>query len=102
MGPLLALGIVVMMACGLTLLPRCWPRSGGGRSGRRSRARSGRRGRSARWTRIAALVRRRPVLLALVCSPCSALGALGNLEGRGYLDLSEQYRDQPESVQGRS
>ena len=31
----------------------------------------------------------------------SAAGALGNLEGRGYLDLSEQYRTQPESVAGQ-
>ena len=29
------------------------------------------------------------------------LGARGNLGGRGYLDLSEQYRDPPESVQGQ-
>ena len=29
------------------------------------------------------------------------LGALGNLEGRGFLDLTEQYRDPPESVVGQ-
>ena len=103
MGPLLALGIVVMMACGLTLLPALLavvraprvlardPARGGGRAGRGHAAGRGSAGSSAAapccWPRC------RP--------PCSSLGALGNLGGRGYLDLSEQYRDPPESVQGQ-
>jgi RND superfamily putative drug exporter len=54
-----------------------------------------------RWRRISALVARRPRMLAAVSIAVLAVGALGNLEGRGYLDLSEQYRDPPESVQGQ-
>ncbi|HEX6022408.1 MAG TPA: MMPL family transporter [Solirubrobacter sp.] len=98
MGPLLALGIVVMMACGLTLLPALlaafgrrafWPAVP-----REQRAAQT----SARWTRIGAVVRRRPGLLAASCTALLALGALGNLEGRGYLNLAEQFRVEPESV----
>ena len=47
------------------------------------------------------LVRRRPLALTLACLAILGAGALGNLEGRGYLDLSEQYRTQPESVAGQ-
>jgi RND superfamily putative drug exporter len=54
------------------------------------------------WSRIAALVARRPALLAALSAGVLALGALGNLGGRGYLDLSEQYRTAPESVQGQA
>jgi RND superfamily putative drug exporter len=102
MGPLLALGIVVMMACGLTLLPALlavfgrrafWPAVPREEPVERT---------PARWTRIGALVRRRPVLLASTCTAILALGALGNLEGRGYLDLAQQYRNQPESVRAQN
>jgi putative drug exporter of the RND superfamily len=100
MGPILALGVAVMVACGLTLLPATlaalgtrafWP----------AVPKPGDERTSGRWTRIGQLVRRRPVLLASVCTGILVLGALGNLGGRGYLDLSEQYRDPPESVQGQ-
>ncbi len=100
MGPILALGVAVMVACGLTLLPATlaalgtkafWP----------AIPRPGEVERSGRWTRIGRLVRRRPVLLASVSAGILAVGALGNLEGRGYLDLSHQYRTPPESVQGQ-
>src|SRR3954469_21128144 len=99
MGPILALGIAVMVACGLTLLPAAlaalgtrafWPAV--------PRPSAKERG---RWSRIGRLVRRRPVLLASVSAGILVAGALGNLGGRGYLDLSEQYRDPPESVQGQ-
>jgi RND superfamily putative drug exporter len=102
MGPLLALGIVVMMACGLTLLPALlaafgrrafWPAVPREEPVERT---------SARWTRIGALVRRRPLLLATACTAILALGALGNLEGRGHLNLAEQYRSHPESVQAQN
>jgi RND superfamily putative drug exporter len=100
MGPILALGVAVMVACGLTLLPAAlaalgtrafWP----------AVPRPGDEQTRARWTRIGELVRRRPVLLASVSAGILVLGALGNLGGRGYLDLTEQYRDPPESVQGQ-
>jgi RND superfamily putative drug exporter len=100
MGPILALGVAVMVACGLTLLPATlaalgtrafWP----------AVPKPGDEQTRGRWTRIGQLVRRRPVLLASVSAGILVLGALGNLGGRGYLDLSEQYRDPPESVQGQ-
>ncbi|MDA0169595.1 MMPL family transporter [Solirubrobacter taibaiensis] len=99
MGPLLALGIVVMMACGLTLLPALlavfgrrafWPANL-----KRDSPSLG------SWTRIGHLVRRRPLALTVICLAILGAGALGNLEGRGYLDLSEQYRTEPESVAGQ-
>ena len=106
MGPLLALGIVVMMLCGLTLLPALlaafgrrafWPaipRETGHAAADEKEVSPG-------WTRIGGLVRRRPLLLASVCIAVLAAGALGNLGGREYLDLAAQYRDPPESVQGQ-
>jgi RND superfamily putative drug exporter len=102
MGPLLALGIVVMMLCGLTLLPALlavfgrrafWPSIPHESQGEAEVGEG--------WTRIGRLVRRRPLLLASVSLAVLAAGALGNLGGRGYLDLSAQYRNPPESVQGQ-
>jgi RND superfamily putative drug exporter len=90
MGPILALGIAVMIACGLTLLPALL-----------TFTRPRRREPSGRWARIGALVRRRPVLLASLSAGLLALGALGNLTGTGYLTLPEQYREKPESVLGQ-
>jgi RND superfamily putative drug exporter len=102
MGPILALGIIVTMAAVLTLLPAVlavlgrrafWPaiprlNEPGDYS-------------AAGWRRLSAFVARHPRKLAVATIAVLALGALGNLEGRGYLDLSEQYRDPPESVQGQ-
>src|SRR3954447_10497309 len=76
MGPILALGIAVMIACGLTLLPALL-----------TFTKPVRREPSGSWARIGALVRRRPVLLATLCTTLLVAGALGNLSGRGYLDL---------------
>jgi RND superfamily putative drug exporter len=53
------------------------------------------------WARIGALVRRRPWLLVGLSLAVLVAGALGNLDGRGYLSLTDQYRDPPESVQGQ-
>jgi RND superfamily putative drug exporter len=100
MGPILALGVAVMVACGLTLLPATlaalgtrafWP----------AIPKPGDEEKRGNWTAIGRVVRRRPVLLASVSAGILVLGALGNLDGRGYLDLSHQYRDPPESVQGQ-
>ncbi|HWK25608.1 MAG TPA: MMPL family transporter [Solirubrobacter sp.] len=100
MGPILALGILVMMAASLTLLPAVlaalgrrafWPVKPKLEPVRQA-------GDTPAWQRVAALVRRHPRLLAGGCIALLALGALGNLHDRGYLTLSEQYRDKPESV----
>ena len=102
MGPILALGIVVMMAAGLTLLPallaafgrrafwpaipRWSPTAGQARrAAGRGSARSCGAGR-ARWS--------------LVCVAILVAGALGNLDGRGYLDLDRAVPRPPESVAG--
>ena len=90
MGPILAIGILVMMAAALTLMPALLtfttPRP---------------RKTTQTWKRIGALVKRRPAPLAGVCVALLALGALGNLKHTGYLDLAHQYRAVPESVQGQ-
>ena len=103
MGPLLALGIIVMMGCGVTLLPALLAAFG-----RRAfwpaipREESEPSDVSAGWRRVSSLVRRRPALLVGISVTVLVLGALGNLSGRGHLDLSEQYRDPPESAQGQA
>src|SRR4051794_30962681 len=77
MGPILALGVAVMVACGLTLLPAAlaalgtrafWPAVPKPSAKERGR-----------WSRIGRLVRRRPVLLASVSAGILVAGALGNL-----------------------
>ena len=102
MGPILALGIVVMMAVGLTLMPALlvafgrrafWPRV--------PKVEPGAAPVGPGWKRVSELVRRHPGPLAIGCAALLTLGALGNLEGRDYLDLSQQYRTAPESVQGQ-
>jgi RND superfamily putative drug exporter len=102
MGPILALGIVVMMAVGMTLLPALlaafgrrafWPAIP------KLEPEAPAVGR--RWRRVSDLVRRHPRALAAGSALLLLAGALGNLEGRDYLDLSQQYRNAPESVQGQ-
>jgi RND superfamily putative drug exporter len=103
MGPLLALGIIVMVGCGVTLLPALLAAFG-----RRAfwpaipRQEDEPDRVSAGWARVSDLVRRRPAMLVAVSVAVLVLGALGNLGGRGHLDLSEQYRDPPESAQGQA
>jgi RND superfamily putative drug exporter len=103
MGPILALGIFVMLAAALTLLPAVlavlgrrafWPVHPPVEPDPQPQV-------SPRWKRIGELVRRRPALLAGVCIGILTIGALGNLDGRGYLTINQQYRDPPESVQGQ-
>ena len=82
MGPLLALGIVVMMACGLTLLPALlavfgrrafWPAVPREEPVEQT---------PARWTRIGRLVRRRPRRCSLGCAS-AILGARRARQPRG-------------------
>jgi len=103
MGPTLALGIAVMVAAGLTLLPAIlavfgrrafWPMPAPAAPARAAAA-------GGRWGRLSRLVGRRPLLLASLSTAILAAGALGNVGGRGYLDMTEQYRSPPESVQGQ-
>ena len=101
MGPILALGIAVMVAAGLTLLPALL-----GVLGRRAfwpvvpRVEAEPRPVPALWSRVGRLVGRRPALTAGVVTGILVLGALGSLGGREPLDFSEAFRTPPESVAG--
>jgi RND superfamily putative drug exporter len=102
MGPILALGVAIMVAAGLTLLPAIlaalgrrafWPAVPEVALGPGPASRS--------WRRIAGLVRRRPAATATAVTLALLAGALGGLGGRESLDFSEQFRDTPESVAGQ-
>lgn len=119
MGPILALGIVVMMLAGVTLLPAVlaalgrnafWPaipRVGAERAERAPASRpathelAGAGERVGVWSRVGRLIAGRPALTAAVALAVLALGALGSLGGRGNLDFAESFRDEPDSVRGQ-
>ena len=98
MGPILALGMAVMVLAGLTLLPAVlavlgqrifWP----------SLPPAGQAGPGV-WARAARLVERRPAAVAATVIAILAAGALGNLGGRDSLDFTQAFRDAPDSVEG--
>jgi RND superfamily putative drug exporter len=89
MGPVLAVGIAVMVLAGLTLLPALLTLTG-------PRAVAAGLGRI--WPRIGALVSARPGAVTAVVLAVLAAGALGNLAKGGTLDFTEAFRDEPESV----
>ncbi len=94
MGPVLAIGIAVMVAAGLTLLPAVLVAIA-------SRAPAQTPAGGGVWARVGDLVRSRPTAVATAVTALLVLGALGNLGGREHLDLTEQFRDRPESVLGQ-
>jgi RND superfamily putative drug exporter len=102
MGPILALGVAVMVAAGLTLLPAILAALG-----RRSfwpavpRPAPEPAPASGLWSSVARFVGRRPALTAAAVAAVLLAGALGNLGGREPLDFSEAFRDPPESVAGQ-
>jgi RND superfamily putative drug exporter len=101
MGPILALGVAVMMAAGLTLLPAILATLG-----RRAfwpavpRAAHAAPAVGALWRRVGRLVGDHPAATAAGVTLVLVAGALGSLGGREPLDFSEAFRDPPESVQG--
>ncbi|HET6546960.1 MAG TPA: MMPL family transporter, partial [Solirubrobacter sp.] len=99
MGPVLALGIAVMVLAGLTLLPAVlalagrrafWPAGPGAGSERAGGV----------WDRIGRAVSTRPALTAGIVLALLVAGALGNLPGRGTLAFTDNLRSEPESVGG--
>jgi putative drug exporter of the RND superfamily len=92
MGPVLALGIAVMVLAGLTLLPALLTAVA------RRGLRPARQGRV--WERVGHVVRTRPGTVTAAVLALLVAGALGNLAGRGSLDFAENFRDPPESVAG--
>ena len=101
MGPVLALGIAIMLLAGLTLLPAVlsilgrrafWPAVP--TLGSEQRRASG-------WRRIGHLVHERPLPVLLVCVVVLAVGSLGNLQQRGILDFGEGFQTSPDSKVGQ-
>src|SRR5512143_2383642 len=101
MGPVLALGIAVMLVAGLTLLPAVlsilgrrafWPAVP--TIGSEQRRASG-------WRRTGHLVHARPLPILLVCVVVLAVGSLGNLQHRGILDFGEGFQTNPDSKIGQ-
>ena len=102
MGPILALGVAIMVAAGLTLLPAILAALG-----RRSfwpavpHASDATVAPSRGWRRVATAVRRRPGTIAALVGLGLLAGALGNLEGREPMGFADAFRDPPESVRGQ-
>jgi RND superfamily putative drug exporter len=102
MGPILALGVAVMVVAGLTLLPAIL-------------ATLGRRAfwpvvpqvepepspPAGLWLRVGRLVGTHPAATASAVTLILVVGALGALGGREQLDFSEAFRTPPESVAGQ-
>ncbi len=98
LGPVLAIGIAVMLAASLTLLPAVlallgervfWP-------GRGAEPRE----RDRRWTRVAALVRRRPRAIVALVSVALVVLSLGNLVDHGTLGFGQGETRSTESGRG--
>ncbi len=98
LGPVLAIGIAVMLAAALTLLPAVlsllgerafWPGSG-----------AEPRERDRRWARIAALVRRRPRAIVAIVSVGLVVLSLGNLVDHGTLGFGQGETRSTESGRG--
>ncbi len=99
MGPILALGVAIMVVAGLTLLPAIlvalgrrafWPAVPGVGADPTPRV----------WPRVSRLVGRHPAAMAAVVALVLVAGAFGNLGGREPLGFAEAFRDPPESVRG--
>src|SRR4051794_18448269 len=101
MGPILALGIAVMVAAGLTLLPAIL-----GTLGRRSfwpavpQVEDEQRPAGALWSRVGRLVGEHPKPTAATVTLILLAGAAGAVGGREPLDFSEAFRSAPQSVAG--
>jgi len=107
MGPILALGMVVMVVAGLTLLPALlaalgraafWPALGRVAAGAERPAPGD--ASAGVWARAARLVERHPRAVAIGVTAILVLGALGNLGSRDSLDFTDAFRDDPDSVEG--
>ncbi|WP_328710210.1 MMPL family transporter [Microbispora hainanensis] len=102
MGPILALGVAVMVCAGLTLLPAVLTALG-----RRAfwpavpRLDPGSAPVITFWERVAGLVHARPGVIAAAVAAVLAAGALAGLGGRPALDFSESFREAPDSVLGQ-
>jgi RND superfamily putative drug exporter len=99
LGPILAIGIAVMLLCAFTLLPALlsvlgerafWGTEAGIRGGEPSR----------RWQQIAWFVRRRSLALVLLIPACLLILALGNFAHHGTIGFGEGQTRQTNSSRG--
>jgi putative drug exporter of the RND superfamily len=98
LGPVLAIGIAVMLAAALTLLPAALSVLGGRAFWPARDSREGEERR--RWARVAAFVRQRPRAIVLTVLIGLAVLALGNLVDHGTLGFGEGETHQTESSRG--
>ncbi|GGO31855.1 MMPL family transporter [Microbispora bryophytorum] len=102
MGPILALGVAIMVCAGLTLLPAVLTALG-----RRAfwpavpRLEPESAPAVTFWGRVAGLVHARPGVIAAAVTAVLAAGALAGIGGRPALDFSESFREAPDSVRGQ-
>ncbi|MFG1865930.1 MMPL family transporter [Microbispora bryophytorum] len=102
MGPILALGVAIMVCAGLTLLPAVLTALG-----RRAfwpavpRLEPESAPAVTFWGRVAGLVHARPGVIAAAVTAVLAAGALAGIGGRPALDFSESFREAPDSVHGQ-
>lgn len=101
MGPVLALGIAVMLVAGLTLLPAVLSILGRRAFWPAVPTIGSEQGRASGWRRIGHLVHDRPLPILLVCVVVLAVGSLGNLQHRGILDFGEGFQTNPDSKVGQ-
>jgi RND superfamily putative drug exporter len=99
LGPILAIGIAVMLASAFTLLPALlsvlgerafWPAAGASR----------RSGPSRRWNQVAGFVGRRSLALVLLVPAGLLVLALGNLVGHGTIGFGEGQTEATNSSRG--
>jgi RND superfamily putative drug exporter len=100
MGPILALGVAIMVAAGLTLLPALLAALGRRAFWPAIPRPSATVPPSRLWRSIGQLVSRRPALTALGVTAILVAGALGAVGGREPLGFADAFREPVESVQG--
>ncbi|MGZ5312199.1 MAG: MMPL family transporter [Solirubrobacterales bacterium] len=104
MGPVLALGVAIMLLAGLTLLPALLAALGRGAfwPARPEYGSEAKAGRMNFWGRIGHLVHDRPVPALVTVVAILALGCLGNLGERESLDFGEGFKTDPDSKIGQA
>ena len=102
LGPTLAIGVLITMIAGLTLLPALlailgrkafWPVI--------PRFGSKAEGRVRFWHRVGHFVHEHSLFVMIAVFAVLIIGSLGNLKERGTLDFGEGFRDKPESIEGQ-
>ena len=102
MGPVLALGVAIMLLAGLTFLPAVLAALGRGAFWpSRPELGSDERRPLDVWRRIGHFVHERPAFVIAATVLVLAAGSLGNLHDRGSLDFGEGFRNEPDSVAGQ-